>query len=103
MAPDVPREVCDERYGNIITKVDETHRVVCDVRRLLLGNGQPGVFEQVRDLRQWAEHHELAHTNDSGLTKVLGNHAMWKLLAAVFVGFGSIATAIAAILAGGGQ
>jgi len=85
----VPQALCDERTANILHKLDENNDLVKDVRRLLLGNGQPGLFEQVRDLRDWTEAHEKAHAATLRIVhKVLANGGLWKLLAAIAAGLG---------------
>ena len=85
----VPKSLCDERTANILHSVDETKEMVKDIRKLLLGNGAPGLFEQVRDLRDWTEAHEKAHAATLRIVhKVLANGGLWKLLAAIAAGLG---------------
>ena len=93
---DVPQSLCDERTKNISQKMEElavsqhdTHQAVMDIRRLLLGNGERGLFERMRDCEEWQSGHKAAHANARKLVLSLFNsHSIWKLLAALLAGAG---------------
>ena len=94
----VPKSLCDERTANILHSVDETKALVKDVRKLLLGNGEPGLFEQVRDIRDWARKHEEAHATTARFVEwAITNGGMWKIVVALLTGLGILGGASVAL------
>lgn len=96
----IPKSLCDERTHNIIAKIDavaeaqhETHTTVVEIKKLLLGNGERGVFEKIRDIEEWRDTHQAQHATAVRIVKdALCNKSMARALAwivgAVLAGLG---------------
>ena len=100
----IPKSLCDERTHHILEKIDavavsqhETHTTVVEIKKLLLGNGEPGVFEKIRDIEEWREKHQAQHATAVRLVKdALLNRGTARALAWI------VGAALAALGVGGG-
>lgn len=82
MSPEVTQELCDERHRNLSEDVKEIKRDVKAMHKLLVGNGEPGVFERVRNL-------EADRDVALKITRmVMTNPKVWKVIAAVLAALG---------------
>lgn len=96
MTGEVLRSLCDERTARIEQRIDglsvavgETHAAVYEIRKLLLGNGDVGIFERMRDIDDWRVRHETAHKAAVKIAQaVITNPNTWKLVAAIGAALG---------------
>ena len=96
----IPKSLCDERTHHIIEKIDavaeaqhETHTTVVEIKKLLLGNGERGVFEKIRDIEEWRDKHQAQHATavrfvkDALLNRGTARALAW-IVGAVLAGLG---------------
>jgi len=96
----VPKSLCDERTHHILEKIDavavsqhETHTTVVEIKKLLLGNGERGVFEKLRDIEEWRDKHQAQHATavrfvkDALLNRGTARALAW-IVGAVLAGLG---------------
>lgn len=96
----IPKSLCDERTHHILEKIDavavsqhETHTTVVEIKKLLLGNGERGVFEKIRDIEEWRDKHQAQHATavrfvkDALLNKSMARALAW-IVGAVLAGLG---------------
>jgi hypothetical protein len=100
----IPKSLCDERTKHILERIDavavsqhETHTAVVEIKKLLLGNGERGVFEKLRDIEEWREKHQAQHATAVRIVKdALCNKGTARALAWI------VGAALAALGVGGG-
>ena len=100
----IPKSRCDERTKHMLERIEaaavshhETHTTVVEIKKLLLGNGEPGVFEKLRDIEEWREKHQAQHATAVRFLKdALLNKGTARALAWI------VGAALAALGVGGG-
>ena len=100
----IPKSLCDERTKHILERIDavavsqhETHTTVVEIKKLLLGNGERGVFEKLRDIEEWRDKHQEQHATAVRIVKdALCNKGTARALAWI------VGAALAALGVGGG-
>ena len=99
----VPPALCDERTANILHKldsmqnaIDATQAAIMDIRRLLLGNGQAGLFERVRKIEEWRREQMATRAAiRKAMFSVLDSRTIWKILVGALAGAASVGGAVA--------